>query len=285
MNKNIKGQIMPFVSVIIPTYNRRELLSEAIGSVLNQAYEDFQLVIVDDGSTDGTKDMIKEYRDPRINYIFQKKRGVSNARNRGIFESCGEYVSFLDSDDLWKRDKLKIQTDLMNNKKDIFISYTDEIWMRKGIRVNPMNKHKKYSGWIFEKCLPLCIVSPSSVMIRRELFNDIGLFDESLPVCEDYDMWLRISSQYPIFLIDKKLIIKRGGHPGQLSKRSWGNDIYRVKALLKILNGDHLSQNYRKKAREELIKKCRILANGYFKRGKIKKGNQYINLIEKHNQS
>ncbi|HUU49642.1 MAG TPA: glycosyltransferase [Nitrospinota bacterium] len=276
---------MPLVSIIMPTYNRRELLSEAIGSVLNQTYENFQLVIVDDGSTDGTKDMIKEYRDPRIKYIFQKNRGVSGARNRGVFESSGEYVSFLDSDDLWKRDKLKIQTDLMNNKNDIFISYTDEIWMRKGIRVNPMNKHKKYSGWIFEKCLSLCIVSPSSVMMRRELFNDIGLFDESLPVCEDYDMWLRISSQYPVFLIDKKLIIKRGGHPGQLSKRSWGNDIYRVKALLKILKDDHLSQNYRKKAREELIKKCRILANGYFKRGKIKKGNQYINLIEKHNQS
>lgn len=146
-----------------------------------------------------------------------------------------------------------------------------------------MKKHNKYSGWIFEKCLPLCIVSPSSVMIRRELFNDIGLFDESLPVCEDYDMWLRIFSHYPVFLIDKKLIIKRGGHPDQLSKRSWGNDIYRVRALLKILKDDHLNQKYRKMAKKELIKKCQILANGYFKRGNINKGNKYVNLIEEHN--
>ena len=273
---------MPFVTVIIPTYNRREFLKDAVDSVLEQTYRDFELIIVDDGSTDSRGDIIKKHRDSRIRYILQENRGVSAARNRGILEAQGKYISFLDSDDLWKRDKLETQIDLVKEKKDIPVSYTDEIWIRKGVRVNPMKKHRKYSGWIFEKCLPLCIISPSSVMIKSEVFDKTGLFDESLPVCEDYDMWLRVSSQYPIVFIDKKLIIKRGGHPDQLSNRSWGNDRYRVEALLKFIKDNHAEERYKRSAREELMRKCRVLANGYLKRGKFQEGGKYLALIEEY---
>jgi glycosyltransferase involved in cell wall biosynthesis len=270
---------MPCITVIIPTYNRREYLKEAVDSVLAQKFTDFELFVIDDGSADKTADLVEKYTDPRVKYFFQEKRGVSAARNRGITGAAGEYISFLDSDDLWKKDKLSIQVSFMMEKKSL-ISYTDEIWIRNSVRVNPMKKHKKYSGRIYEKCLPLCIISPSSVMIKRELFDEVGLFDEELPVCEDYDMWLRIASRYPVGFIDKKLIIKRGGHADQLSRRSWGNDQYRVKALLKMLETNHLDRRLRSLTEKELLKKCEILAKGHVKRGKLEEGNHYKTLME-----
>ena len=274
---------MPAVTVIIPTFNREQFLKEAVDSVLSQTYDDFELIVVDDGSTDKTKKMLQDYGQ-RLTYIFQENRGVSAARNRGIAEAKGELISFLDSDDLWKRDKLSIQTDLMKSQKGVMISFTDEIWIRKGVRVNPMKKHQKHSGRIYEKCLPLCIISPSSVMIRRELFDTVGLFDETLSVCEDYDLWLRISSRYPVFFIDKKLIVKRGGHPDQLSNRSWGNDRLRITALLKMLKDNHLDEKQKQITEQELIRKCRVLVNGYLKRGNIEQGNRYKALMEKYGE-
>ena len=274
---------MPAVTVIIPTFNREQFLKEAVDSVLSQTYDDFELIVVDDGSTDKTKKMLQDYGQ-RLTYIFQENRGVGTARNRGIAEAKGELISFLDSDDLWKRDKLSIQTDLMKSQKGVMISFTDEIWIRKGVRVNPMKKHQKHSGRIYEKCLPLCIISPSSVMIRRELFDTVGLFDETLSVCEDYDLWLRISSRYPVFFIDKKLIVKRGGHPDQLSNRSWGNDRFRVTALLKMLKGNYLDEKQKQITEQELIRKCRVLVNGYLKRGNIEQGNRYKALMEKYGE-
>jgi glycosyltransferase involved in cell wall biosynthesis len=278
-----KGRNMPAVTIIIPTFNREQFLKEAVDSVLSQTYDDFELIVVDDGSTDKTKKMLQDYGQ-RLTYIFQENRGVGTARNRGIAEAKGELISFLDSDDLWKRDKLSIQTDLMKSQKGVMISFTDEIWIRKGVRVNPMKKHQKHSGRIYEKCLPLCIISPSSVMIRRELFDTVGLFDETLSVCEDYDLWLRISSRYPVFFIDKKLIVKRGGHPDQLSNRSWGNDRFRVTALLKMLKGNYLDEKQKQITEQELIRKCRVLVNGYLKRGNIEQGNRYKALMEKYGE-
>ena len=271
---------MPLVTVIIPTYNRREYLKEALDSVLAQDFTDFELFVIDDGSTDKTASLVEKHADPRIKYRFQEKRGASAARNRGIAEASGKYISFLDSDDLWKKDKLSIQLSFMIERK-LLISYTDEIWIRNNARVNPMKKHQKYSGRIYEKCLPLCIISPSSVMIKRGLFDEVGLFDEELPVCEDYDLWLRIASRHPVGFIDKKLIVKRGGHPDQLSRRSWGNDQYRVKALLKMLETNHLDGRLRSFTEKELLKKCEILAKGYLKRGKSEEGNHYKTLIER----
>ena len=148
------------------------------------------------------------------------------------------------------------------------LCYTDEIWIRRGKRVNPMLKHTKYSGWIFEKCLPLCTISPSSAMMRKTLFSRVGLFDEALPVCEDYDFWLRVSARFPIFFIDKKLIIKRGGHPDQLSNRSWGNDRYRVIALEKLLSEPYVGPEEREMVLKEMKKKCQILSAGIFQKRK-----------------
>ena len=163
---------MATVSVIIPTYNRARMIGEAIESVLSQAYNDLELIVVDDGSSDETRKVVSNYF-PQVNYLYQEHQGVSAARNCGIKHSRGEYLSFLDSDDLWLKEKLRSQMMFMESHPEAFICYTDEIWIRNGVRVNPMKKHQKYSGMIFEHCLPLCIVSPSSVLIARTLFDKV----------------------------------------------------------------------------------------------------------------
>ncbi len=273
---------MPKVSVIIPTYNRLPMLKEAVQSVLAQDYEDFELMVVDDGSTDGTSEVMKQYGG-RVKVIqHQENRGVSAARNRGILQAKGKYIAFLDSDDLWVKGKLKIQVAFLDENPHYSLCYTDEIWIRRGKRVNPMKKHSKYSGWIFEKCLPLCIISPSSVMMRKTLFSTVGLFDEALPVCEDYDFWLRLSIRFPIFFINKKLIIKRGGHPDQLSNRSWGNDRYRVIALEKILSEPCLKPEEKAMVLNEMKRKCQVLSQGFLKRGNELEGRYYQEVMRRY---
>jgi len=170
----------------------------------------------------------------------------------------------------------------MRKNREINVTYTDEIWIRRGKRVNPKKKHQKYSGWIFKHCLPLCIISPSSVMLRREIFEEVGYFDENLPVCEDYDLWLRIAARHPIFFIDEKLIVKRGGHNDQLSHRFWGNDRFRVKALEKIISDGILDKSQKNLAIQELIKKGTILEKGFRKRGKMEEADYYHELIKKY---
>ena len=274
---------MPLVSVIIPTFNREKSVIEAIESVFSQTFRDFELIVVDDGSTDCTAQLVAGYKD-RLTYLRRDNRGPSAARNLGIKNASGIYVAFLDSDDLWRKNKLKTQIDLVTENPKIKICYTNEIWIRNDVRVNQKKIHQKYSGWIFQRCLPLCIISPSSVLIHREVFDEVGLFDENLIVCEDYDLWLRISSIYPITFIDNPLIIKHGGHQDQLSKKFWGMDRFRIKALEKILLHDNLKKDDRKAAIDELRKKCTVVANGFFKRGKMEQGNKYRTIIKKYDK-
>jgi glycosyltransferase involved in cell wall biosynthesis len=270
------------VSVIIPTYNRLPMLKEAVDSVLGQDYEDFELIVVDDGSTDGTADEMKRYGGRVKLFQHFQNKGVGATRNKGILHARGKYIAFLDSDDLWVKGKLKIQVAFLEDNPHYPLCYTDEIWIRKGKRVNPMLKHSKYSGWIFEKCLPLCIISPSSAMMRKTLFPKVGFFDEALPVCEDYDFWLRVSARFPIFFISRKLIIKRGGHPDQLSQQSWGNDRYRVIALEKLLSEPYIGFEERGMILKEMKKKCYILHKGFLKRGNEIEGRRYQEIMRRY---
>ncbi len=269
------------VSVIIPTYNRATVLEEAVESVLNQTFRNFELLIIDDGSTDHTPQIVEKYRD-KIKYLFQINKGPAAARNFGIQNSEGNFICFLDSDDRWLKNKLDVQVDLIRSDPDIKICYTDEIWMRHGVRVNQKHVHRKYSGWIYQKCLPLCIISPSSVMIHREVFDRVGFFDESLIVCEDYDLWLRISRVYPITFIPEPLIIKYGGHRDQLSHQFLGMDVFRIRALEKILAENGLETVDRNATVKMLQKKCTILANGCFKHGRIDEAEYYLSIQSKY---
>jgi len=256
----------PTVSVIIPTYNRASFVREAIESVLSQTHAELKLIVVDDGSQDSTYDVISSIDDSRICYLRQERRGVSAARNLGVSRSNANFISFLDSDDLWLPEKLKVQLEFFRTHPEESICQTEELWIRRGRRVNPRAKHRKHSGWIFRECLSLCIVSPSAVMIRRDVFDRLGGFDEELPACEDYDLWLRASLRYPIHTLPDPLIIKRGGHPDQLSS-GWGLDRYRIKALKKILSDPVLKDEHRTLVLGEIKRRTKIVVEGARKRG------------------
>ena len=265
------------VSVIITTYNRRPYLKAAVESVLAQEYADKEVIVVDDGSDDGSAE---EMRGLPAGYVWKENGGISSARNLGISLAKGEFVAFLDVDDLWKKGKLATQMRLMRETASL-ISYTDEIWVRNGKRLNQKLRHRKYSGMIYGHCLPLCIISPSSAVISRSIFEEVGLFDETLPVCEDYDMWLRITCRYPVLFVDKPLIIKHGGHPDQLSRRYEAMDTFRIKSLAKILSMGVLTAGQRGLTFDELKKKCAVYAQGARKRGRLEEAEKYAALVDK----
>ena len=271
------------ISVIIPTYNRAHTLSQAIGSVMKQSLPPAEIVIVDDGSTDGTAELVQN-RFPNCRYLHQQNQGVSSARNSGIAAASGEWLAFLDSDDEWTPDKLATQTTALAANPSMLICHTEEIWIRNGKRVNQMKKHTKRGGWIFQHCLPLCAISPSSAIIHRSLFEAVGLFDETLPACEDYDLWLRICAFYPTLYIEAPQIIKHGGHEDQLSRKHWGMDRFRVQALEKIIAHPKLSPANWQTATEMLIKKAGILAQGAIKRGKQQQGDAYLTMQQHYQQ-
>ena len=266
----------PLISVILPTYNRADWLTQAVDSVLNQTYAPVELIVVDDGSTDGTADLLTAYG-PRLTVLRQVNSGVSAARNRGIREAAGQWIAFIDSDDCWLPQKLVRQAAFIQEHPQALICQTEEIWMRNGKRVNPKKRHRKFAGMIFEKSLPLCLISPSAVMLHKSLLEEVGLFDESLPACEDYDLWLRITWKYPVYLVETPLIIKRGGHPDQLSRMP-ELDKLRIRALAKIIRSGCLSAEQSAAALATLEEKCLIYAGGCFKRGRSQEAAYYRQL-------
>jgi len=270
----------PQVSVIIPTYNRSWCLSEAIDSVLSQTFQNMELIVVDDGSTDETPALLSRYGN-RLRCLRQTNQGVSAARNGGIQAARGNLIALLDSDDSWQPDKLARQVAFFDNHPDAMICQTEEIWIRRGVRVNPKRRHRKPSGWIFEPSLALCLVSPSAVMMRRKLLEETGGFDESLPACEDYDLWLRVSLRYPIHLIDDALVVKRGGHDDQLS-RQHSLDRYRIQSLVKIIGSEPLTDDQTRAASAMLREKCRIYAAGCRKHGRFEEAKAYEMVAEQH---
>lgn len=270
----------PLVTVIIPTYNRGWIIQEAIDSVLDQDFNDYELIVVDDGSEDNTLEILEAYG-KAIKVLQQGNRGVSAARNRGIEEATGRLIAFLDSDDLWLPKKLSTQVKFFENNADALINQTQEVWNRNGLRVNPKKRHHKFSGMIFERSLELCLVSPSAVMIAIDLFDTVGVFDENLPACEDYDLWLRISCRYPVHLTDLPLVIKRGGHDDQLSK-GVGLDKYRIQSLLKIIESDLLLPQQYQAAITTLKEKCEVYAGGCRKRGRIQEAEYFYELAGKY---
>ena len=255
------------ISVIIPTYNRCDLLKRAINSVIKQTITPKEIIIVDNGSTDQTYQMVSSLF-PEINYFIEKKRGVSAARNKGILESKSKWIAFLDSDDAWKPTKLEKQMEYSVFNQDKYrIIHTDENWYRNKKFLNQLKKHKKSGGNIFKNSLQLCCISPSSVVLKKQIFDDYGLFDENLEVCEDYDMWIRITAKEEVGFLDSPLVLKYGGHSDQLSKKFWGMDRFRIKSLEKNLKNEHFSKSQKINVLDTLIEKLTIVSNGALKRG------------------
>ena len=269
------------ISVVIPAYNRCKLLRRALLSVYSQTLLPAEVAVIDDGSTDGTIAMLhKEF--PEVIYYRQENCGVSSARNLGIHNTTGDWLAFLDSDDEWLPEKLIRQAAALAANPESRVCHTEEIWIRNGVRVNPAQKYAKRGGWIFTECLPLCAMSPSTVMIHRSVFEDIGLFDTRLPVCEDYELWLRITANYPVLLIEEPQIKKHGGHEDQLSQKLWGMDRFRINALQKIIDTGQLSNENQQAAVNMLLKKSEIYLNGVTKRGKTDEARYYQQLIKRY---
>ena len=255
------------ISVVIPTFNRISLVARAIDSVLKQSLNPYEIIVVDDGSDDGTSEMIQnKYKS--IKLIQQQNNGVSAARNNGIKHAKGDWIGLLDSDDEWTEKKLENQVDRLIKTPEYDFCHTNEIWIRNGVRVNQRKKHEKYGGYIFDKCLDICRISPSSVLFRKNILDHVGWFDDQLPVCEDYDLWLRITAEYRILFIDEPLIIKYGGHDDQLSHSVEGIEFFRIKSLENLLERSELSTDNRILAIQMIIKKYNIYLNGLVKRKK-----------------
>ena len=262
------------ITVVIPTYNRYEVLGRALTSVYSQSYMPSEVIIIDDGSTDSTSQITKQF--PHAKYYFQKNSGVSSARNLGIKNSTCQWVAFLDSDDEWHVDKLAMQVEFHKQNPEILMSYTDEKWVREDYEVKIPKKYHKAGGDIFDKCLLHCIIAPSSALIHKNLLNGVGLFDEGLEVCEDYDLWLRVALENKIGLIDEKLIIKYAGHDDQLSFKHWGMDRFRVKALEKLLNKESKDKDL---IVDTLLQKYTLLLKGAIKYDRILEIKEYKSKI------
>lgn len=268
------------ISVVIPTLNRINTLQRALDSVINQTYKPAEIIVVDNGSSDGTLKFLREQY-PKITILTENKIGVSSARNKGIKKSINQWIALLDSDDAWHPRKLEIQTSMLDCAlKEYNLIHTDEVWFRNNKHINQMKKHKKQGGYIFERCLSLCCISPSSVLFKKNILDKVGLFDESLPVCEDYDMWLKICSSEEVLFAQDKLTYKYGGHKDQLSKSYWGMDRFRIKSIENIIKNFDLTYKQKKQAKKELIKKLKIIINGAFKRNNLSIVNEFSTKLE-----
>lgn len=266
------------ISVIIPTYNRSNLLIRAIDSVLAQTYQNFEIIVVDDGSQDDTATKLLPLVEAGIIKYYQNPNtGVSFSRNFGAGIALGDYLAFLDSDDEWLPHKLKEQIQFLNENKHLKIVYGEELWVRNGKRVNQKAIHKKSGGWIFKACVEQCLIGPSSVLIEKSFFLELQGFNEQFIVCEDYDLWLRISSIAEIGFLSKPQIIKHGGHADQLSTRFFAMDLWRLKSMAAILASRNLSKDDRLCVVESMKQRGSILMQGYQKHGNT---SDYI-LVEK----
>ena len=267
----------PQISVIIPTYNRAAWVVEAVASALAQTYRDFEVLVVDDGSRDGTLEALAPFPGQVKTLRTSRRRGVSAARNLGISAARGQWLAFLDSDDLWLPEKLARQMAFLENHQHCLLCQTEETWVRHGVRVNPPLTHRKVGGRIFLKSLARCMVSPSAVILHRSLLEEHGAFDEDLPAAEDYDLWLRLAWRFEVGLVPEALVIKRGGHADQLSRKR-GLDRWRIRALEKLLNEPALPVTYREAVRRTLARKCAIYAQGCEKRGRVAEARFYREL-------
>jgi len=274
---------MSMISVVIPTYNREGLILRALDSVLAQSFRDFDVWIIDDGGNDGTGELVRaraaENPGTDIRYVHTPNRGVAAARNHGIRQSGGDWIALLDSDDEWVPEKLEKQMACLKSNQEAFLIYSDEIWIRRGVRVNPPKSYRKFGGEVFEKCLPVCMIGPSTALFKRNLFEETRGFDEEYPVCEDYDFWLRITSRYDAVLTEEALTVKYGGHSDQLSTAYKAMDYWRIRSMCRILEIRELTPGRRDAVIREIDRKGRILLQGCRKHGRTELYEEVLTMI------
>lgn len=272
------------LSVIIPTYNRAVLLERSLRSVLLQTTACKEIIVVDDGSTDATKEVVERFASKAcypIHYVFQPNKGPSAARNHGIALAENEYLAFLDSDDHWHKQKIEVQFNALSRNREYRMSHTYETWLRNGIHLNQKKRHVPWHGDVFRQCLALCAIGMSTVLMEKSIFDEIGLFDEEMPCCEDYDFWLRVSCQHHFLLVPERLTTKEGGREDQVSEQHRvGMDRLRIHALQKLVCSGMVSFEQERLTREEIVRKATIFGEGCLKHKQQALGEQYLNIAK-----
>lgn len=268
------------VSVIIPVYNRETLVCQAIDSVLRQSYKNIELIIADDGSTDNTPIILSQYKKiPRVHILTLKHSGnPGQVRNSGAKIAQGRWLAFLDSDDIWMKDKVEKQLAYLTLNPHYRFIHTLERWERNGKIISQSHRKHIKEGDLFEIALGKCEIGPSTVIMERELFDHFGGFREDLEICEDYEFWLRITSEEPVAYINEELVIKRAGHDDQLSAKYGFIELFKINALKHLVDQRWFHESKLIAAREELARKCRIYSGGCRKRGKEKEAQGFESL-------
>jgi len=267
------------VSVVIPTYNRASVLLRAMESVLKQSFVDFELIIVNDGSVDNTEEILQPFlSDERIRTLKQANTGVSSARNLGILASNNEWIAFLDSDDEWLPQKLQTQIEFLKQNPTFRFIHSEENWIRNGVQVNIPKKFDKSHHQLFERSLHTCLISPSTVLIKKEILKEHDHFDPSFEICEDYDLWLKILIQEPIGYINEPLINKYGGHDDQLSTKHHSMDLWRIRSLVNLYLKNKKSHG--DKIKEVIDQKTLLLKKNLLKHNQIETHQKLVKMLE-----
>lgn len=274
------------VDVIIPTYNRNQLTQEAIASVLAQSFSDFQIFVADDSSSPPFY-LTQETNDSRVKIIrLPKNSGPAAARNFAARQGSSPYIAFLDSDDLWHRDKLKMQLQFLQNNKSFQWIHTNELWYKDDVLLKQKTRHKKQGGFFLERLFKLCLISPSAVLMSRLLFEQSGGFAEQFFVAEDYEYWLRLNFKNEIAYLTEPLTIKRAGKWKQLSSQI-EIDRFRVLALHKFYRENKNDTNFYQffeSWKKEILYKTEILMKGaekYHKEQRAIRYRQWLQVFQK----
>lgn len=268
------------IDIILPTFNRSHLIERAIHSVLAQSFQGFNLYVINDGSTDETDSILQKYsQHPQIHLLKQENKGVSAARNLGIKHSQAEWIAFLDSDDEWLPGKLEEQNAFIAQHPHIRFVHSNEIWIRNGVRVNAKKKFDKSNHDIFKRSLETCLISPSTVMMKRELCMEHDCFDETFVICEDYDLWLKVLAREEVGFISEDLIKKHGGHEDQLSTRYQAMDFWRIKALVNLYTKAKLTDDQKILVHDQIKSKSSLLKGGYLKHQNTQSLNDLLEIL------
>jgi glycosyltransferase involved in cell wall biosynthesis len=228
------------VSVIIPTYNRAHLIAETILSALEQSLADREIIVVDDGSTDETSEVLRTFED-KVIYIRQANSGPAKARNTGIRMARGKYIAFLDSDDIWLPEKLELQNHTLEHNSHQGLVFTDVMWFSNGQVMVPSlrDKYQLHTGDVFEKLLFDNWIATSSVLVKRECLEEVGGFDEDPQIMfvEDWNLWIRLAKRFKFGMVDR-VLVKRRYHPNRLGlanpERQFKAIFYNLEKLQKI---------------------------------------------------
>jgi glycosyltransferase involved in cell wall biosynthesis len=260
----------PTVSIIIPSYNREKLITKAIDSVVAQTYQNTEIVVVDDGSTDRTRDVVMAYgRD--IVYVFQKNKGIAGARNTGMRRCTGDYIAFLDSDDYWKPAKLARQLQLFRDHPEYGMVASQCASVQSDGSFREKNR-PGISGWVLQNLFNKNFIRTSAAVITRTCMNRVGLFDETLREGEEYDYWLRIAAQFPIGFINESLAVYVD-NPHGVSTDSLAGRLHRLTILEKGYLKEKIPAHLYKR---RIADTCHYIGRHYIAKGDPSEGLRYL---------